>query len=155
MSKLTTSEAKAFINCDKFIDNSKHELSSFEYPISGTTLTVSLLDKQENNYLLDIRQAVIQSKHTKQLRVFNNNVLVRLDFGHYHTNPIDVGGEKLGSPHIHVYHEDYDDRIAYEVMSFIQIDSLDSKRDILNKFIDFIHLNGTKFIADLLNETLP
>lgn len=113
MSNLDQAEADALIAMEKRrLDASEHD-----YPSPGACLTVPLIstDRRES-FLLDLRRSRINlAKGTYQNRARQVVVLVRLDFGGApHRNP---DGQKIGTPHLHVYREGYGDRWARSVPS--------------------------------------
>lgn len=85
------------------------------YPGAGGYLTLPLLSSDgRESFHLDIRRGGIDLlKGTYQNRARQVIVLVRLDFGgapHRNTD-----GREISSPHLHIYHEGYGDKWAFEV----------------------------------------
>jgi len=83
------------------------------YPGAGERVNIALLsiDRREE-FLLDLYRGRIDlAKGTYQNRARHVIILARLDFGGQpHTNP---DGERIGSPHLHVYREGFADKWAY------------------------------------------
>ncbi len=111
MSNIEVTQAEA----DALLELKKHRIDSrrWEFPHHGGHISVPLVssDKREN-FLLDLRRARITiSKNTYQTRARHVVVLARLDMGGGpHRNP---DGEKIGTPHLHLYRQGYADRWAF------------------------------------------
>ena len=110
---LTQAEADALLALAKRrIDATEHD-----YPAFGERVTIPLIssDRRES-FLLDLRRSRIDlAKGTYQNRARQVVILARLDFGGApHRNP---DGQKIGTPHLHVYREGYGDRWADPVPS--------------------------------------
>jgi hypothetical protein len=107
--ELTQQEADALIALEKRrIDD-----RTWDYPGTGGSITVPLISTDEREeFLLDIRRNRIDLlKGTYQTRARHVIVLVRLDFGaRPHRNP---DGEEIGSPHLHVFREQFGDKWAF------------------------------------------
>ncbi len=121
-SNLTQAEADALITAEK----RRIDATEWDYPGSGGVITIPLVSTdQREPFLLDIRRARIGlAKGTYQNRGRQVVVLVRLDFGGApHRNP---DGEEVGSPHLHLYREGFDDKWASPVPSnrFADLDDL-------------------------------
>lgn len=81
----------------------------------GGAISIPLLSLDEREaFHLDIwRSKVILTKGRYQNRARQGIILVRLDFGGApHRNPDD---REIGTPHLHVYREGYDDKWAFDV----------------------------------------
>lgn len=108
---LTQAEADALIALEK----RPVDTQTWDYPDFGGAITVPLMsvDRRER-FLLDLRRSQINlSKGTYQNRARQVVVLVRLDFGGSpHRNP---DGERVESPHLHLYREEYGDKWAFPV----------------------------------------
>ena len=135
MSKLTQAEADALVAMNKRrVDEKK-----YDYPFAGGRITVPLvsIDDRES-FLLDLRRARIDlAKGTYQNRARQTVVLVRLDFGGPpHRNP---DGQKIGTPHLHVYRKGYGDRWANPVPSD-RFANLDDPWQTLEDFMRFCNV---------------
>ena len=89
----------------------------WDYPDLGGYTTVPLVSSDgREQFLLDLRRARIDlRKGTYQNRGRQVVILARLDFGSApHRNP---DGEEIGSPHLHLYREEFGDKWAYPVPS--------------------------------------
>ncbi|MYK56915.1 MAG: hypothetical protein F4035_10740 [Acidimicrobiia bacterium] len=107
--ELTQREADALLELEKHrVDSRK-----WDYPHLGGHISIPLVsgDRREK-FLLDLRRARITfAKNTYQTRARQVVVLARLDTGGGpHRNP---DGEKVGTPHLHLYREGFADRWAY------------------------------------------
>lgn len=132
---LTQAEADALIALAKRrIDATEHD-----YPAFGELVTIPLIssDRRES-FLLDLRRSRIDlAKGTYQNRVRQVVVLARLDFGGApHRNP---DGQKIGTPHLHVYREGYGDRWANPVPSD-RFANLDDPWRTLEDFMRFCNV---------------
>ena len=130
-SSLTQVEADALIALEK----RRVDEQEWHYPDFGGAITIPLVstDRREP-FLLDLRRSRIDlAKGTYQNRGRQIVVLVRLDFGaRPHRNP---DGEEIGSPHLHVYREDFGDKWAYSPPTDRFADLDDSWRTLE----DFMH----------------
>lgn len=71
---------------------------------------------QREYFQLDYRRGTIEiKKMSLNNRYRSSIVLVRLCSNGIHTNPENVGGETFMGAHVHLYSEEYGDRIAYPV----------------------------------------
>lgn len=110
MAELTLTQEEA----DALLAMEKHRANDgvLEFPAPGQNITIVLKsrDKREE-FLLDVwRSGTIQSKVRFQIRARQSVVLARLDLSETpHRNP---GGEKISSPHLHLYREGDNDRQA-------------------------------------------
>ena len=76
---------------------------------------------------------IVLVKGTYQTRARHSVVLARLDFGSApHRNP---NGEEIGSPHLHIYREGFDDKWAILVPQ----DSFHDLEDPWRMLDDFFH----------------
>lgn len=109
--ELTQAEADALLALEK----RRVDGTEWDYPDLGGRVTVPLVsvDRREQ-FLLDLRRARIDlTKGTYQNRGRQVVILARLDFGGApHRNP---DGEEIGSPHLHLYREDFGDKWAFPV----------------------------------------
>ena len=132
---LTQAEADALLALAKRrIDATEHD-----YPAFGERVTIPLIssDRRES-FLLDLRRSRIDlAKGTYQNRARQVVVLARLDFGGApHRNP---DGQKIGTPHLHVYREGYGDRWANPVPSD-RFANLDDPWRTLEDFMRFCNV---------------
>lgn len=132
---LTQAEADALLALAKRrIDATEHD-----YPAFGERVTIPLIssDRRES-FLLDLRRSRIDlAKGTYQNRAKQVVVLARLDFGGApHRNP---DGQKIGTPHLHVYREGYGDRWANPVPSD-RFANLDDPWRTLEDFMRFCNV---------------
>ena len=105
-----------------------------DYPDLGGSLSVPLVstDRRES-FMLDLqRSRIVLTKGTYQNRARQIAILARLDFGGApHRNP---DGGHVGSPHIHLYREGYNDKWAFPVPG----DSFADLSDSWRTFEDFM-----------------
>lgn len=108
---LTQAVADALIALEK----RRVDAQGWDYPDFGGRITIPLVsvDRREQ-FLLDLRRSGLDlAKGTYQNRGRLVVVLVRLDFGGSpHRNP---DGNRIESPHVHLYREGYGDRWAFPV----------------------------------------
>ena len=135
MATLTQAEADALVAMTK----RRADERRYDYPFAGERVTVPLvsIDHRES-FLLDLRRARIDLvKGTYQNRARQVVVLVRLDFGGPpHRNP---DGQKIGTPHLHVYREGYGDKWARSVPDD-QFDDLGDPWRTLEDFMRFCYV---------------
>lgn len=127
---LSQVEADALIASEK----RRVDATQWAYPESGGPLSIPLIstDRREQ-FVLDIRRSRIDlTKGTYQNRGRRVVVLARLDFGGSpHRNP---DGNKVESPHLHLYREGYDDKWAFPVPS----DRFADLNDAWQTLVDFM-----------------
>ena len=134
---LTQTEADALLALEK----RRSDDTQWDYPYSSLmgTVTIPLLsmDRREK-FLLDIRRAQINlAKGTYQNRGQEVVILARLDFGGApHRNP---DGEEIGSPHIHLYREEFGDKWAFPIPSD-RFANLDDPWQTLEDFMRFCNI---------------
>lgn len=108
--ELTEQEANFFLNMDKVkVDNKEWDL-----PDLGGKISIPIIsaDKKEH-FWLDVSRTRINLKKQKyQTRFREAIILARLDLDNKHRNP---DGEEIGSPHLHLYKEGYNDKWAYPI----------------------------------------
>lgn len=127
---LTRAEADALLAMQK----RRSDDTVWNYPGPGGQITIPLVSNDgRESFLLDLRRARINlAKGTYQNRVRQVVVLVRLDFGSApHRNP---DGEEIGSPHLHLYREGFEDKWAFPVPS----DRFPDLRDAWHTLQDFM-----------------
>ena len=109
--RLTQAAAEALIALEK----RRVDAQEWDYPDFGGRITIPLVsvDRREQ-FLLDLRRSGLDlAKGTYQNRARLIVVLVRLDFGGSpHRNP---DGNRVESPHLHLYREGYGDKWAFPV----------------------------------------
>lgn len=135
MVNLSQSEADALIAMKK----RRADDGEYDYPMAGKRLTIPLVSTDRwESFLLDLRRSRIDlAKGTYQNRARQVVVLVRLDFGGPpHRNP---DGQKVGTPHLHVYREGFGDRWAYPAPSD-RFHDLDDPWRTLKDFMRFCNV---------------
>ncbi len=92
-----------------------------------------------DKFQLDYRRSKIElRKYSFNHRTRMSVVLVRYCSLKRHTNP---DGKVFEGPHIHIFCEGYDDKIAFEVGDVLKIDPVtSSKEDILLALLDYCHI---------------
>ncbi|HJD66943.1 MAG TPA: hypothetical protein LFV66_00435 [Rickettsia endosymbiont of Bembidion lapponicum] len=108
--EITEQEAEFFLNMEKIKVNNKE----WDLPDLGRKISVPIisLNKKEHFWLDISRKRVNLKKQKYQTRFRESIILARLDLGNNHRNP---DGEEIGSPHLHLYKEGYNDKWAYPV----------------------------------------
>ena len=84
----------------------------WDLPDYGGKVSVPLIsvDKKEQ-FLLDVKRNRIDLKKQKyKTRAMEIVILARLDLGSPHRNP---DGTEVGTPHLHLYKEGYNDKWAF------------------------------------------
>lgn len=104
---------------DYLLKLEKHYLDAkpVDFPVLGEKINLELVsvDKKEYFRFDIVRGRVEFRKITFQNRAKTTVILARLDIDtKSHRNP---DGEEIGSPHIHVYREGYEDKWAYDADS--------------------------------------
>ena len=112
-SSITQAEA------NRLLATPKHRVDAmvWGYPSLGGRIVIPLAstDKREKFWLDVTRNRIDMAKGSYQNRARKTVVLARLDFGaRPHRNP---DGQRVTSPHLHLYREGYGDRWAFEVPS--------------------------------------
>ena len=147
MSAISQSEADALLALPKsFKDDSPLEFS-MTTPMDYERVLLSA-DRREE-FLLTIERGNRKRVRLKyQTRARKVVILARLDLdGPAHKNPPDSPyrtGERLPCPHLHLYREGFDDRIAYvvsEVPAFVVTNSSNGLV-WLEDFLKFCHVDG-------------
>lgn len=108
---LTQDEADALLALEK----RRTDTTRRDYPGLGRSRTIPLISTDGREpFLLDLYRARISvSKGTYQNRCRQVVCLARLDFGGApHRNP---DGAEIGSPHLHLYREGFEDKWAFPV----------------------------------------
>ena len=143
--ELTQAEADALLEVEKHRIDSKQ----WDYPSHGGEISVPLTSSdRRDKFLLDLRRARITfSKNTYQTRSRHVVVLARLDMGGApHRNP---NGEKIGTPHLHLYRQGYGDKWAFVPPHDIFSD-LDNPWQTLEDFMKFCNIVNPPFIRQSL-----
>ena len=108
---LNQMEADALLALAKY----RTDATERKYPDFGGRTTIPLASQdQRERFLLDLRRARIDlAKGTYQNRARQVVILARLDFASApHRNP---DGQDIGSPHLHLYREGFDDKWAFPI----------------------------------------
>jgi hypothetical protein len=139
MTQLSQIEADRLLKVAKRAENT----SAYCYPPSPgerleTVLTATT--GHERFFLTAWKSLNIQGKLTYQTREGNHIVLARLDCGAEHRNP---NGERIGSPHLHLYREGYGDTWAIELPNskYADFDNATSDLDWLDSFLKFCNID--------------
>ncbi len=141
---LTQAEADALLKMEKVsVDDKKHKLPSAN---SGGKIIAHLTSVHtKENFFLDINKyniilaKQIILKQTYQTRARVTVILARLDFGPPHKNPKELGNAEVGSPHLHIYKEGYDDKYATEDIDGIFSD-LNDPQKVLHDFMKYCNI---------------
>lgn len=75
-------------------------------------------ESEKHKFTLHFNRSSISLKLAKYSYNFNhrNNItLLRFDAEGIHTNPPDAGGKTFFGPHVHIYSEEFGDRVAYPI----------------------------------------
>lgn len=144
---LAQREADALFRMEKYQADNK----TYNYPASGGKCAVPLVSADgREEFIFDIyrRRVEFVVKGTYQNRTKGHIVLVRLDFGGPpHRNPDD---EEIGSPHLHHYRENYDNKWAYPLPKEFS-DSSDPYR-MLKDFMRYCRITGVGITLPLKND---
>ncbi len=141
MSAISQSESDALLSVPKFFRD--------DSPLEFTNTTpmdyerVLLSEDRREEFLLTIERGNRKRIRLKyQTRARKIVILARLDLdGPAHRNPPDSPhrpNERLPCPHLHLYREGFEDRIAYLVPD-------------VSEFIVSNHTNGLAWLVDFLN----
>lgn len=128
-------------DADALLAMEKHRCNDtvWSYPTPGVRIAIPLtsVDGREP-FLLDVyRGRIALAKGTYQNRARQVVVLARLDFGGApHRNP---DGEKVGSPHLHVYRQGFGDKWAYPLPSD-RFPHSDGGPQLLDDFMRFCNI---------------
>lgn len=129
------SVADHLLAMEKFSDESV--IRDFPRPGCKLVLPLSSRDRREE-FIFDISNGKnIASKVKYQTRARKIIILARLDFkGSPHENP---DGERIETPHLHVYREGYGDRIAFPLPfgSFVKCENIE---DYLWAFVKYCNI---------------
>ena len=138
---LTQAEANALFAMEKRRDDD----TEWDYPGLGGAVTIPLVSTDGREpFLLDMRRGRIDlAKGTYQNRGRQVVVLARLDFGGApHRNP---DGNRVASPHLHLYREGYDDKWAFPVPSD-RFPNLTDAWQTLEDFMQYCNIVQPPFI---------
>ena len=138
---LTQAEADTLLALPKWrVDEEERD-----YPQLGGKITIPLVsvDRRER-FLLDLHPGRIGlAKGTYQNRGRQVVILARLDFGGApHRNP---DGNRVASPHLHLYREGYDDKWAFPVPSN-RFPNLTDAWQTLEDFMQYCNIVQLPFI---------
>lgn len=147
MSTLSQSEAELLLALRKtFQDDSPLDFSTTT-PMDYERVLQS--DDRREEFLLTIERGNRKRARLKyQTRARKVIVLARLDLdGPAHRNPPDFPyrpNERLPCPHIHLYREGFDDRVAYLIPEVPDFNVTDSTKGLswLVDFLQFCHIEG-------------
>lgn len=121
------------------------DVREWDYPDLGGAATIPLLsvDRRER-FILDLRRSRIDyAKGTYQNRGRQVVVLVRLDFGgRPHRNP---DGNRVESPHLHLYREGYGAKWAFPVPGD-RFRDVGDPRQTLEDFMDYCNIVDPPYI---------
>lgn len=133
---LTQAEAEALIAMQKsFVNQTPLSLPA------GSDQTHDLIGSDgKEKFLLDLSRGTLRLSKVKfQTRGRTVVVLVRLDLdGSPHTNP---DGSRVGTTHIHLYREGFDDKWAYEIDP-TAFPSLGDIEETFNSFCEYCKIGG-------------
>lgn len=142
---LTQAEADALLAMEKHRSNP----TQWNYPDLGGRVTIPLVSVDgREQFFLDLRRARIDlGKGTYQNRGRHAAILARLDFGGPpHRNP--DGGE-IGTPHLHLYREGFNDKWAFPV-PHDKFANLGDPWLTLADFMRFCNITQPPFIQQVL-----
>ena len=133
-SSLTQAEADELIALEK----RRVDEQTWKYPDFGGGISVPLIsvDRRER-FILDLQRSQINvAKGTYQNRARQVVVLVRLDFGGSpHRNP---DGNRVKSPHLHLYREGFGDKWAFPIPE--RFTDLSDRRQTLDDFMAYCNI---------------
>lgn len=144
---ITQKEADKLFSMEKV----KVDDTLWQLPYGGDKSSIPLQSKDgKEKFMLDVNTSrICLSKLTLQNRTRETITLCRLDLGVPHRNP---DGQEVGSPHIHLYKEGFDDKWAYPLPNDI-FKNLDNKWDILVSFMTYCNITDVpNFNGKLLYE---
>ena len=131
MAKVVTQE-----EANKLFEMKKIKVDDKEWaiPFGGEKISVPLQSTNlKEKFMLDVNSSRLSLiKITYQNRTRDTLILCRLDSGTPHRNP---DGEEIGSPHLHIYRENFDDKWAFPLPK-------ENFKDINNRWqtlIDFMN----------------
>ena len=131
---ITQEEAEKLLKIEKIkVDNKEWAL-----PFGGNKISVPLQSKdKKEKFMLDANTSrFCLKKLTLQNRTRDPIILCRLDLGITHRNP---NGEEIGSPHLHIYKEGFDDKWAYPLPEGIFQD-VDNRWKLLCDFMKYCNI---------------
>jgi hypothetical protein len=133
---MTQAEADRLLALDKRFD----EPDPLELGPEKWTRNLTAVDLRER-FLFDyFRGRIIFAKYRYQMRHGATEILLRYDSHGRHTNP--PNPHHVGSfdgPHVHLYREGYDDRIAFPV-SEARIEDTSDAAGVLSRILGFCHV---------------
>lgn len=120
---------------DMITTNKTYSLSKGSHTITGFKQNIEVplhSSRMINEFALNFDCKSISLNRTFQTRQKSSGIqLLRIDIGKPHTNP---DGVKVGSPHIHVYNDDFFDKFAFDLPDEI-FKNKDDYFDILITFM--------------------
>ncbi len=144
---ITQKEADRLFSMEKV----KVDDTVWALPYGGTKISIPLQSKDfKEKFMLDVNTSKLcLAKLTLQNRTRDTITLCRLDIGVPHRNP---DGQEVGSPHIHLYREGFDDKWAYPLPNEV-FKNIDNKWDILVAFMTYCNITDVpNFNGKLLYE---
>lgn len=107
------------------------------FPSVGGRIEYDLFSKDNRErFIMMVNQKKVVLYYTFQARARNCYVLARLDYGAPHLNP---DGKRIGSPHLHLYSEEYGDRYAVELPKEVFSD-IDNPIQTYEDFLKFCNV---------------
>lgn len=132
---LSQSEADLLLRMEKQRESNRR----WEYPNSGGHLRIPLISVDgKESFLLDAGRGRLNLQKRKlQHRARQVIVLARLDYGGApHRNP---DGEEVGSTHLHLYREGYEDKWAFPIDPGV-FTEIGNTMKTLDEFMRFCHI---------------
>lgn len=146
MGPLTQEEANTLIQLSKYLLNPQ----SFRFPMQSETRVYPLRYARQETDKTDMNISLYRGKKSAQkvsyrLLYRGNVVLVRVDLGDMsvHTNP-DGSVISSNTPHIHIYDENDEDRVALRLP-----DEFQDSSDIYQTFRDFLSFSHVINIGEI------
>lgn len=146
MGPLTQEEANTLIQLSKYLLNPH----AFHFPVQSETRVYPLRYARQETNKQDMDISLYRGKKNAQkvsyrLLYRGNIVLVRVDFGDLsrHTNP-DGSVIPPNTPHIHIYDQQHEDRVALPLPKEFQNSS-----DIYQEFRDFLSFSHVINVGEL------
>lgn len=98
----------------------------------------------KENFQIDfIRNSFILEKFTINKSYRKSIVMLRYDEYGRHTNPGEFGGQTFDGPHVHIYRENFEDKVAFSVSQIGVNASSDSLDTIFSKFLKYCNIEYT------------
>ena len=131
---ITQEEAEKLLKMEKV----KVDDQEWSLPVYGNKISVPLQSRDnKEKFMLDANSSrMVLTKLTLQNRTRETITLCRLDIGVPHRNP---DGNEIGSPHLHIYKEGFDDKWAYPLPTEI-FSNTNEKWQILMDFMKYCNI---------------